>query len=33
MMLQKYDICFVRKMQMYFYNMGERIIFKSNVCR
>lgn len=33
MMLQKYDIRFVRKMQMYFYNMGERIISKSNVCR
>ena len=31
MMLQKYDIRFVRKMQTYFYNMRERIISKSNV--
>ena len=33
MMLQKYDIRFVWKMQTYFYNMGKRIISKSNVCR
>ena len=33
MMMQKYDIRFVRKMQTYFYNMGKRIISKSNVRR